>query len=734
LAEDVSSEIFRKLDSLPTLPNVASALMRMGAQDNVQVEEVAQLIETDPSAAARLLKIVNSAYRGLQAKVSSINRAVVMLGVNGVRNVLLSMQAMDVFGKVSGDKQSALLELWKHCLAVASAAELIAENTGGILPEDAFSAGLLHDIGKIALHSVSQDEYLEIVRTAREQGTGISEAERQRYGVTHAEAGRYLAEKWGLPEPLVRAISDHHLLPEIRDPADKADLSVAIVSLADDVVRRQRIGFSGTPESWEPIEELCRLLGLDADNIEDVVSRLVERISLRGSILDIQLPESQIYLESLRKANETLGSLYEKLEGEGYSVEGSRNRLQAIADLNSRLGTSFTCIEALSGLADTVYQHLHPKKVILYWVDDGEQQVFGTVRNGASGSEDFSISAVGGKHRNVEELTSDRDALVHVVEELAGKLSPEAGLVSIVAGRLFFMPIVTGQGQRAGILVESGGTQPVQKEDLQFFGEAGSLVLQRALFEGRLRGERAKLMDSNRRSRAFYEQLLNSRKLASIGRMAAGAAHEINNPLAIVSGRVQLLLKMEADESKRHHLEMIRSQCDRMSRIISDILTFGKPEKPAVEAVSIERAVENAMAQLEDCAREKAIRFVKEFPTHMAQAAADEAKVEQAFRNILANSVDASDKGGEITIGAELAEKDKFIAVRFADNGKGMDKGTLENIFEPFFTTKAGIGTGLGLAICHSIIASHGGKIRVRSSPGEGTAFTVLLPVWKGRQ
>lgn len=730
----MSSEIFRKLDSLPTLPNVASALMRMAAQDNVQVEEVARVIETDPSTAARLLKIVNSAYRGLQARVSSINRAVVMLGVNGVRNVLLSMQVMDVFGKAPSDRKSPVFELWKHCLAVASAAELIAENTGGILPEDAFTTGLLHDIGKIALYSVAPAEYLEIVKRVETEGTEISDVEAERFGVTHAEAGRYLAERWGLPEAITRAVSDHHLLPSVGDMNDKVELSVAIASLADDLVRRQRIGFSGTPESWEPLEEVFALLGLERENIEDVLSHLMERISVRGSILDLSLPESQLYLESLQKANALLGEMNERLQGRSVSAEYSRNRLQAVSDLNRRLGTSYTCSQALSGLADTIFELFRPKKVILYCVDDKDHRVFGTVRNGESGPREFLISAARGAPKEIGGLATDRDALVHLVNELAGKLSPDAGLVSLVAGRLFFAPVVVGQSQRAGMLVEGGTNRFFAGDDLEFFAQAGALVLQRAFFESSLRTEREKLVDSNRRSRAFYEQLLNSRKLASIGRMAAGAAHEINNPLAIVSGRMQLLLKMETDESKRHHLEMIRSQCDRMSRIIGDILTFGKPEKPAIAGVSVDEAVEGAIGQLEDRSTEKAIRYVKNFAPHVPKVAADGAKIEQAFRNILANAIDASDKGGEITIEAQLTEKDKFVAVAFADKGKGMDKETLENIFEPFFTTKAGVGTGLGLAICHSIIASHGGKIRVKSNPGEGTAFTVLLPVWKGMQ
>ena len=141
-----------------------------------------------------------------------------------------------------------------------------------------------------------------------------------------------------------------------------------------------------------------------------------------------------------------------------------------------------------------------------------------------------------------------------------------------------------------------------------------------------------------------------------------------------------------------------------------------------------------ALELVRERAEEKGVSIAVEIPGDLPEMAADASKIEQVFRNLLANGVDASETGGGIVARAEIAEKGNFISASIADNGKGMDKETLEKIFEPFFTTKAGTGTGLGLAICHSIVAGHGGKIRVRSTPGEGTVFTVSIPVWDGKQ
>lgn len=729
----MASEVFKKLDSLPTLPNVASTLMRMAAEDDVQVEEVVHLIEADPSTSAHMLKVVNSAYRGLQGKVSSVNRAVLLMGVNGVRNALLSMQVFQVFGEVGRDTDSELFEIWKHCLAVASAAEIIAENTGGMLPEDAFTAGLLHDIGKIALYAAAPEGYREVFRMVADEGVEISDAEKTLFEITHTVAGRYITESWGLPEAVCQAAYSHHSLPAACDPNDQVSLTCAIVAAADDIVRRQRIGFSGTRASWEPLKDVFGLIDLSAGNIDDILVHLVERISLRSAILDIDLPTSEIYNESLQKANLLLGQLNEELAANRFILEHSQKRLQLIAELNQDLGSSFDCQDALAGVAEKVHKHLGPGKVITYCIDEKGRNVMGAVKNGSTTARPFTISAVKGAANDISSLGSDRDALLHIVGDLAGKLDSETGLSTLARGRLMFVPVAVGQGQRAGLLVEGASPDQLYPEDLQFFGNAAALFLERALAENRLRRETEKLLESNRRSRSFYEKLLNNKKLAAIGRMAAGAAHEINNPLAIVSGRVQLLLKMESEESKKRHLDMIRSQCDRMGRIVADILTFGKPEKPAVTGADLPEIIDSSISLIEADAAAKDISFERNFPALMPQITADAAKLEQAFRNILANGVDASEEGGRITIGAELAEKDRFLAVTFADNGEGMDQETVGNIFEPFFTTKEGRGTGLGLAICHSIIASHGGKIRVRSAKGEGTVFTVFLPVWRGK-
>ena len=159
--------------------------------------------------------------------------------------------------------------------------------------------------------------------------------------------------------------------------------------------------------------------------------------------------------------------------------------------------------------------------------------------------------------------------------------------------------------------------------------------------------------------------------------------------------------------------------------------TKSKPEKPQIAEAHLSDVISSSISLVEDAALDKGVSLRKDLPDDLPPIAADQGKMEMVFRNIIANAVDATDSGGEVTIDAELDRKGAYVAVIIADNGVGMAKETISHIFDPFFTTKEGRGTGLGLSICHGIIEAHGGKVRVESVVGRGTVFTVLMPIYK---
>jgi len=193
------------LVALPTLPLVASRLLEELADPEARSSDMARILSLDPALTARTLKLANSDFYGFPRRVGSVELAVVVLGANTVRDLVLSAAVFQTLGGADD-----LTGLWNHSMATGVAARALADRTGYRLAGEAYAAGVLHDIGKVALRQSFPDRFEGIVALAREQQLSIAEAERGVLGSDHAEVGGWLAERWGLPADLVEAIAFHH--------------------------------------------------------------------------------------------------------------------------------------------------------------------------------------------------------------------------------------------------------------------------------------------------------------------------------------------------------------------------------------------------------------------------------------------------------------------------------------------------------------------------------------------
>ena len=226
------------------------------------------------------------------------------------------------------------------------------------------------------------------------------------------------------------------------------------------------------------------------------------------------------------------------------------------------------------------------------------------------------------------------------------------------------------------------------------------------------------------------DQLVHAGKMAALGELAAGVAHEINNPLTGVLTFSSLLLK-KVDENHpwRKDLETIVQQTARCRNIVKGLLDFARQRKPDKRQWDIHTLIEKTLGLVEPQPPFQNIRVVKEFRKDLPLLYVDGDQIQQVFMNILLNAADAmATKGGTLTVRTE--SKDGVVEVSFADTGTGISREHLARLFDPFFTTKeTGKGTGLGLAISYGIIQSHNGDIKVESAEGKGSTFRVKLPV-----
>lgn len=230
-----------------------------------------------------------------------------------------------------------------------------------------------------------------------------------------------------------------------------------------------------------------------------------------------------------------------------------------------------------------------------------------------------------------------------------------------------------------------------------------------------------------------YDQLaLQTEKLSALGRMAAGIAHEINNPLAgILLYSSNLLKKAPKEGSLREGLEIIVQETLRCKTIIQELLEFSRPSEPKAVLANVNHVIEKALHILENEFRLRHIRLEKHLSDPLPDLLIDENQMKQVFVNLLLNAIQAIEEQGTVTIRSYVSPDRKNVAVEVSDTGCGIPPEHMPKIFEPFFSTKAK-GTGLGLAVTYGIVQKHGGRIYASSQPKHGAQFTVELPIPSG--
>ncbi len=226
-------------------------------------------------------------------------------------------------------------------------------------------------------------------------------------------------------------------------------------------------------------------------------------------------------------------------------------------------------------------------------------------------------------------------------------------------------------------------------------------------------------------------RIMESERLAHIGQLAAGVAHEINNPLTgIVTYSHLLLERASADNGARQSLEKIVKQANRCRDIIRGLLDFSRQRKPEKRLSNVNRVLEECVSLVEDQALFHNIQVIKHLSPNLPQVFIDPSQIQQVFMNMILNAAEAMNGGGKLTVTTRQVPADGAVEAEFTDSGHGIKEEDLDRLFSPFFTTKeVGHGTGLGLAISYGIVKEHRGTITVESEEGKGATFTIRLPV-----
>jgi signal transduction histidine kinase len=234
--------------------------------------------------------------------------------------------------------------------------------------------------------------------------------------------------------------------------------------------------------------------------------------------------------------------------------------------------------------------------------------------------------------------------------------------------------------------------------------------------------------------RSISQQLWQAAKLATMGELAASIAHELNNPLATVSLRVEFLLaQMPTDDPKRRALDVVGQEVKRMGVLVANLLQFSRRNRPAISSLDVREEIENTLSLVEYHLRNHRITVVREWAPDVPLVLADRQQLRQVFLNLITNASDAMPHGGTLTVHVAtgvLEPATPAVVIEFVDTGVGIAAEHLAKVMEPFFTTKEeGKGTGLGLAICRRIAQECHGMFDLTSTVGQGTTVRLALPL-----
>lgn len=754
--------VFERLDALPTLSPIAVRLLSVVSSDDAQIDEVVRLIESDPALTVRILGLVRRASHGLGDRIATVRHATTMLGLEAVQSAVLGISVYELFHNAGEEQDRALasgkalggladapaldrVRLWTHLLGTACAAESLARHNprAGVKPAEAFVAGLLHDVGKLALDLCLPASYARVVALAERRRCASAEAERSVIGLDHHTVGKRLAERWGLPA-MLRDVIWLHSRPLASLPPESPRAMLGIVAAARAMCRELHVGNAYDFGRSCPPARACEEAGLDAGAVPRVQADLHEELAARAAALGLNVPTSrEAMLASIAQANRKLGALNGALDERARQADALKRALAMVADFNRAAragGGARSLTETLSLVARSALSigGEHRPFVAIVVQDEPGAAWQGYRFDGA------------GRASVVGEIDSPRehDGSPRSLSELLGSPGADARMLGLLPWltdcmsgaedllRVRAVPLCLGHGgasEPAAVLLTDLDAPRAglgaDAFDTLVACWGGAIASTAAVEHAARMGER--LAESARELADAQARLTEAEALSRLGEMAAGAAHEMNNPLTVIRARAQMLLRRLTSSQDRGAAEAIAESASRISDLITSMHLLASPPELSEGMVRPREVAEHAMRKaVQRTGLEVAVRL--DVPEYLPAMRADRELLSLALAELIGNAMQ-SGPDPKVRVHAQIDPVDDRLCVSVEDHGVGMSEHTLQHAFDPFFSDQpAGRRRGMGLARARSIVTAHGGEVALESTPGAGTRALIVLPRWRG--
>lgn len=688
----------RAFDRLPSLPQVLLRILDAIHSERADLQHIASIIHQDTAMTARLLSVANSSYYGRSKVCQTVERALLFLGTDTVKTIVITASIKQFFNRFHPQHQPFIKAFWRRSLISANFAHILANLTGYTAPEEAYLAGLMMDVGQLILLNQNDRAYLECWSSASDD-RALMELERQQFQKSHDEAGADLVDSWQLSGFMGDAIRYHH------EPGTQildAHHLVKIINLAS-------LLSAPGPVRDEAINQADRLFGLT----EALTRELLVRISA-----DVERIAGGLNIDIGPSADDADTAAAQMQLGERVS------QLSQLGQMNSELWRSQSRSALEQALQRIVYMTLGIERCVLFTVTDKGEALAGYIperlaENGAaepSTDPDFIVPLLPQRSLVSTALLERTPTQSNAAAQNSLAVLDRQLLKYCQADSLLCFPLVAEQ-EPIGVLV------------LGLAAEHDNPQTSKPILLAALCGEIAEAIRHQQQRLAIATGDSGGEVLQEKIREAV---HEAGNPLSIIRNYLEML-RIKLGESHQAHddLNLIKAEIDRVGAIL---LRLREPAAAPTDTstISLNSVLTNVARIFEQslCATHQ-IALKLQLSDSMPPLHNSITHLQQILTNLIKNSVEALPPGGIITLGTEsgmIVDGRSFASITIEDNGPGIPEAVMRRLFSPVSSTKGAGHSGLGLSITKKLIDEIGGSILCKSNKS-GTRFQLLIPV-----
>ncbi|MFA5181555.1 MAG: HDOD domain-containing protein [Syntrophales bacterium] len=692
---------------LPTLPHILIRLVEICGDENISLQELSRVLATDAGLTSRVLHLANSSYYRNQEKISHIDQALLRMGRNTFKNLIFSAAVHQVFSSNHGHSAIHLKRFWRHSLLSAILARMIAAKTGYRETEQAFFAGMIHDMGRLVLSANFPEAYARVLDNASPaQESQNLLAEEREIGAPHTEVGAWLLSQWNLDSLTVDAVLYHH------EPAGRIATAFPLVK----IVYAANILAKITESSGVRCEEVMSFFSFSSDETSELIVKAEEEMETTAQSLGIDIG--------------TKDHLPPTGEDDGLK---SRELMSDVEDMAMLFGTMKSLTEAAD--EESMLQAVHEGLRVLFdapevllFLYDHDRQVLGNYGDPCSESLTLSLEQKAGipvrcllEGLILSSLDQENGVRAIMDEQLARRLGKKG---------LICAPLIT-RSEKIGVVAVGLDEEEIVglKKNLHLL-KLFTNVVAAALHADHLKRD--------------YARRVQAERMAAVMAMTRRVAHEINNPLGIIKNFLQIIASKLGDNNGiQKEIQIIREEIDRITRILPELSDAEKSRVRMKTPVDLNLLISNITKMIGSAAATQwGINFHLQLEPDLPKTTLDKDGMKQILINLLKNAVEAMDQGGNIFIetvsvprigagnGARKQENDsREIRIMIRDDGPGIDPAVIAKLFEPCVSTKGKGHSGIGLSVVYQLMRDQGGAVTCDSAPGKGATFILTLPV-----